>query len=520
MRFANRLEFGDKTHEVSMTAQRLVQRMKKDSIHSGRRPSGLCGAALLLASRMHDFSRKPNDIVRVVKIHESTLRKRLLEFGETPSSALTIEEFMSIDLEAEQGRLRSSLLNEQQLIWIHLKLVYFPEPPSFKAARKKDKERLQKVRIRMFKILKFIQKKLNQSTLQLCDENEFTALQIEIEAALERDMRKSRKRKMGAAGTSVEDYDESTETDLFIGESTMDVIKECMDNESERIKREKEKEAESGLKPDLLALCTLSEKEQAMLSSIAKKSDVPDDLNLEGLDDDEIDGYILTEEEAVQKDRVWNQMNAEYLKLAKEREERAAKEREEGKPEKKKRRARKKPIGPSSTALDAIQKVLQEKKISTKINYDILKSLTTATDDNKGDTKPEPVDVKPVVIDESHLPLPSTSRKTFINLSNNRRSKKQQQQIEFTAKSSQVDEESHENVVAKDIGKNEQFFLNRYFISWFSSPIPTDDQTENEEADDIELQQEPEQDDSERLADLLNHGDEDAVYGEEPEEYY
>lgn len=44
MRFANKLEFGEKTHEVSMTAQRLVQRMKKDFIHSGRRPSGLCGA--------------------------------------------------------------------------------------------------------------------------------------------------------------------------------------------------------------------------------------------------------------------------------------------------------------------------------------------------------------------------------------------------------------------------------------------------------------------------------------------
>jgi transcription factor IIIB subunit 2 len=41
------LEFGEKTHEVSMTAQRLVQRMKKDSIHSGRRPSGLCGAGEL-----------------------------------------------------------------------------------------------------------------------------------------------------------------------------------------------------------------------------------------------------------------------------------------------------------------------------------------------------------------------------------------------------------------------------------------------------------------------------------------
>ena len=44
MRFAHRLELGDKTHEVSMTALRLVSRMKKDWIHFGRRPSGLCGA--------------------------------------------------------------------------------------------------------------------------------------------------------------------------------------------------------------------------------------------------------------------------------------------------------------------------------------------------------------------------------------------------------------------------------------------------------------------------------------------
>lgn len=46
---------------------------------------------------------------------------RLIEFGDTPSSALTLEEFMAVDLEEEQ------------------------DPPSFKAARKKDKERLQKV---------------------------------------------------------------------------------------------------------------------------------------------------------------------------------------------------------------------------------------------------------------------------------------------------------------------------------------------------------------------------------------
>lgn len=53
MRFANKLEFDDKTHEVSMTALRVVQRMKRDSIHSGRRPSGLCGAGRIINYLLH-----------------------------------------------------------------------------------------------------------------------------------------------------------------------------------------------------------------------------------------------------------------------------------------------------------------------------------------------------------------------------------------------------------------------------------------------------------------------------------
>ncbi|XP_015271133.1 PREDICTED: transcription factor IIIB 90 kDa subunit-like [Gekko japonicus] len=75
-RFAHMLEFGDKNHEVSMTALRLLQQMKRDWMHTGRRPSGLCGAALLVAARMHDFRRTVKEVIRVVKVGESTLRKR------------------------------------------------------------------------------------------------------------------------------------------------------------------------------------------------------------------------------------------------------------------------------------------------------------------------------------------------------------------------------------------------------------------------------------------------------------
>lgn len=84
--------------QVVSLATRLVQRMKRDWIATGRRPTGLCGAALLLAARCFNFNRTVADVVRVVHISEAVVKKRLDEFGQTPSSTLTIDEFTSVDL--------------------------------------------------------------------------------------------------------------------------------------------------------------------------------------------------------------------------------------------------------------------------------------------------------------------------------------------------------------------------------------------------------------------------------------
>ncbi|KAI6067957.1 Transcription factor IIIB 90 kDa subunit [Aix galericulata] len=111
-RFAHMLEFGDKNHEVSMTALRLLQRMKRDWMHTGRRPSGLCGA----------------------------------EFEDTPTSQLTIDEFMKIDLEAEC------------------------DPPSFTAGQKK---------LKIQQLEKALSKKLEDF------EGEISSYQDEIEIELE-----------------------------------------------------------------------------------------------------------------------------------------------------------------------------------------------------------------------------------------------------------------------------------------------------------------------------------------------
>ena len=52
-RFADRLGFGKKMNAVVSTALQLVASMKRDWMQTGRRPSGICGAALFLAAHIH-----------------------------------------------------------------------------------------------------------------------------------------------------------------------------------------------------------------------------------------------------------------------------------------------------------------------------------------------------------------------------------------------------------------------------------------------------------------------------------
>lgn len=99
LRFAKRLEFGSETMRVANDAVRIVQRMNRDWMTPGRRPAGVCGAALILAARMNNFRRSVREVVWIVKVQEQTIFNRLDEFRATESSGLTVEEFRSIDLE-------------------------------------------------------------------------------------------------------------------------------------------------------------------------------------------------------------------------------------------------------------------------------------------------------------------------------------------------------------------------------------------------------------------------------------
>lgn len=98
-RFASLLEFGDETSRVASDAVRLVQRFSRDWMQHGRRPAGICGAALLLAARMNNFRRSVQEIIQVVKIADTTIQKRLDEFKATPSAKLTVQDFRNVTLE-------------------------------------------------------------------------------------------------------------------------------------------------------------------------------------------------------------------------------------------------------------------------------------------------------------------------------------------------------------------------------------------------------------------------------------
>lgn len=96
LKYALKLEFGDKTRQVAEDAVKIIRRMKRDWIVTGRHPAGLCGACIILAARMNNFRRTVREVVFVVKVADLTISKRLEEFKRTRSSFLTIGEFREV----------------------------------------------------------------------------------------------------------------------------------------------------------------------------------------------------------------------------------------------------------------------------------------------------------------------------------------------------------------------------------------------------------------------------------------
>lgn len=74
---------------VVSTSLQLVKSMKRDWMQTGRRPAGICGAALFIALHIHGFQKTKAEVTRVVNVGVTTLANRIREFGATETGELT-----------------------------------------------------------------------------------------------------------------------------------------------------------------------------------------------------------------------------------------------------------------------------------------------------------------------------------------------------------------------------------------------------------------------------------------------
>ncbi|XP_053211334.1 transcription factor IIIB 90 kDa subunit-like [Panonychus citri] len=396
VRFAHKLGLEEKTHDVEMTALRLVQRMKRDWMDTGRRPSGLCGAALLVATRLNNIERSVKEVVDIVKVCETTIRKRLNEFSDTPTSKLTLDEFMTVDLEGEE------------------------DPPCYKMANRKaksiveDKKQLEEAETQVAKIqqqieekLDSLRKKFRSPYVTLADieelapkrktvgdegiEDDYVDVEEVIEKIVEENHFNIIREIVGQDNPQADSFLQQLQTfrptaaSLGIRESLnlgftngSDEENGDMINQEDDVDNEYDEDTDIDDEENNSINLPTSEDNQS--SSESKESGV---LDLEGIDDTELDNYILSSAEIQAKTKLWYSANAEYLKEMEEKEKRKAEEEaERAKKEslgevqpKKKRKSKKKTPIEANTAGEAIEKMLEERKLSNKINYDVLRRL-------------------------------------------------------------------------------------------------------------------------------------------------
>eukprot|EP00058_Branchiostoma_floridae_P019070 XP_002604559.1 hypothetical protein BRAFLDRAFT_79421 [Branchiostoma floridae] len=287
--------------EVSMTALRLVSRMKRDWMHGGRQPSGLCGAALLVSARLHDFHRTQKEIIKVL---EEQLDKEIE--GELTSLEVEIEKELEREREKRMKKMKNLLaakgITESD---IRGTPAGSPMPPLEGQEDGTSSPGTPCSRVDSPSVVPGTSSSGNPPE-QKHSEQQHSEQQLPQEQQL------SEEEVMGKilspfAGIAPALGPEPTPESLGIKDS----LDECLKVASEK---EEGTEDEDG------------EKEEG------------GELDLTGINDEELDWFLLNDEEVRIKTEIWTLANADYIQKMKEKEEKEALEKEQGihKPEQKK----------------------------------------------------------------------------------------------------------------------------------------------------------------------------------------
>lgn len=307
LRFVEMLNLGDRSNaqvkyteaKIRETANRLVQRMKRDWIHYGRRPSGVCAAAVLVAARINNVNCRIKDIISIAKVCESTIRKRLSEFVDTAASKLTYTEFMSNETDAD-----SSLQEE--------------DPPAFKNGTKEISEaNVQEVE----EFHKIIVEQLKESRPKV--KGMYASF---LKGILAEKKSETPTPKEGEEELSGEEADKQSISEVVVDEN-VSVIDEkipqdldVFDLDGNDDPLDFDQNYWANLRPTAQTL-GLTRKER---KDDKQPNDYQELLQLdltEGMDDDEIDSYIIKDNREISfRDLQWNQLNKDFILKEKEKQ--------------------------------------------------------------------------------------------------------------------------------------------------------------------------------------------------------
>ncbi|KAK4372342.1 hypothetical protein RND71_007726 [Anisodus tanguticus] len=345
-----------------------------DRLFGGRRPNISRSALHILASMKRVWMQ-----IKVVHICEATLTKRLIEFENTESGSLTIDEFntRAEELEKEE-RLALQLYSGSkgsgitEVLCEHKESVKLPfahglcescytdfvklsggldggsEPPAFQRA---ERERLM----------------ANEDAEEIAEDRNFPMSNL-----------------VENNGGKYLEPEKGGNTQSVTGSKNVHT------SGSEQIGVFSVAKTDHNVTPDTLHGM------DGMGSDDHDESD-----NFSDIDDVEVDGYLLNEQEKRYKKIIWETMNREYLEeqAAKEADALAAKKRREAilancsedakeladtaaanlaksrKEKQQKMAAELKNSGPAQSAAEATKQMLTKKRLSSKINYDVVDKL-------------------------------------------------------------------------------------------------------------------------------------------------
>jgi hypothetical protein len=440
------LDLNDKANLVALTALRLVGRMKRDWIVCGRRPAGICAAALLIAARAHGFSRHPQDVTRILRVCGMTVTARVKEFEQTPSASLTLQQFGRVELENEadppaftrnrilEARARAIQENNVEL----LTSGALDDPmKSVKQTSKWRNDATTKNNDAFEKLYKSIEEEMDSKKNEESNDDEETkeveadnngndeennngngngngnakGKSKEIEAETQQQTGNELDDKVDDKESSKEDDDENDKKMPAISSNDGEEKMLATNTDTAQSKWEKAypRSTKFGKKLILPDHATPEERlpptqpVEGTLDTRVWREDMPQDMI------DDIDSIFRNPTEVAQKEAIFNKINKDYIivQAQKEKNRTAAEqahdnaekdlaEQSEGLERYRKRKGR----GKDSTTEEALLEAVANRKISRKINYDAMSSIFDDGSFSTGGATDDPFVTEKLAIEE------------------------------------------------------------------------------------------------------------------------